>query len=400
MPFSDQELERLLDDLESDRTERKQSWEGSSPETGRQAVCAFANDLPDHRVPGVLFVGVNDQGRPVGLRITDQLLQTLADIKTDGQTLPPPSIHVQKRTLRGVDCAVVTVIPSDTPPVRYKGQVWVRIGPRRGIATLQDERILNEKRRFRDIPFDIQPVPGSALVDLDRPTFENEFLPGAVAREVLDENGRTYEEKLASSRMITSVEDTTPTILGLLTCGVSARDWIESAYVQFLRIDGSTLPDPILDELAVDGTLGQVIRRIDEKLDAHNQVAVNIRGDVEARTSTYPRSALQQLVRNAIMHRSYENTHAPVRVYWFNDRLEIFSPGGPFGAVTAENFGRPGVTDYRNPNLAGAMKVLGFVQRFGVGIATARAELQKNGNPPLRFSVEPNSVLVTLYPHP
>lgn len=93
------------------------------------------------------------------------------------------------------------------------------------------------------------------------------------------------------------------------------------------------------------------------------------------------------------MHRTYENTHAPVRVTWFNDRIEISNPGGPFGIVNRENFGQPGVTDYRNPNLADAMKVLGFVQRFGIGIQTARAELKKNGNPDLEFQIEPMTVL-------
>ena len=66
------------------------------------------------------------------------------------------------------------------------------------------------------------------------------------------------------------------------------------------------------------------------------------------------------------MHRTYESTNAPVRVSWFSDRIEILSPGGPFGAVTADTFGQHGITDYRNPNLA--MRTLGFVQRFGVGI--------------------------------
>ncbi|HLQ36826.1 MAG TPA: ATP-binding protein, partial [Planctomycetota bacterium] len=69
------------------------------------------------------------------------------------------------------------------------------------------------------------------------------------------------------------------------------------------------------------------------------------------------------------------------------------SPGGPFGVVTAANFGQPGVVDYRNPVLAEVMKVLGFVQRFGVGIATARSLLQKNGNPPPEFELQPNVVL-------
>ena len=47
------------------------------------------------------------------------------------------------------------------------------------------------------------------------------------------------------------------------------------------------------------------------------------------------------------------------------DRIEVLSPGGAFGVVTVENFGQPGLTDYRNPNLAEAMKYLGYVQRFG-----------------------------------
>ena len=91
MRYSDIDLERLLRDIESDLVERKEAWEGDAPEKGRQAVCAFANDLPDHRQPGVLFVGARNDGTPSGLQITDQLLQTLSDIKTDGNVLPLPS---------------------------------------------------------------------------------------------------------------------------------------------------------------------------------------------------------------------------------------------------------------------------------------------------------------------
>ncbi len=58
------------------------------------------------------------------------------------------------------------------------------------------------------------------------------------------------------------------------------------------------------------------------------------------------------------MHRAYESTNAPVHVYWFDDRIEISNPGGPFGVVTQANFGEPGRVDYRNPNLAEALRVL------------------------------------------
>lgn len=82
------------------------------------------------------------------------------------------------------------------------------------------------------------------------------------------------------------------------------------------------------------------------------------------------------------MHRTYEASNAPVRVTWFDDRVEIHSPGGPFGQVT---IGQPGLTDYRNPTLAGVLNRLGFVQRFGVGIQIARDRLAQNGNPSLEF---------------
>jgi ATP-dependent DNA helicase RecG len=102
----------------------------------------------------------------------------------------------------------------------------------------------------------------------------------------------------------------------------------------------------------------------------------------------YALEGLRQLVRNAYLHRSYEATHAPVRVYWFDDRIEIHSPGGPYGSVTVENFGQPGITDYRNPNLAEALRALGYVQRFGAGIPIARKCFSQR----LRFEVQPSVV--------
>ena len=55
--FSNEELERLLEDVESDLTERKQSLKGDVPKKARQAICAFANDLPNRQQSGVLFIG-------------------------------------------------------------------------------------------------------------------------------------------------------------------------------------------------------------------------------------------------------------------------------------------------------------------------------------------------------
>jgi len=395
--YDDQALTGMLLEVESDLVERKESFKGDAPTTSREAVCAFANDLPDHRRPGVLFVGVKDDGATSGLAVTDELLRQLADVKSDGNIVPPPTLTVAKHALRGADVAVVTVWPADSPPVRFKGRVHIRVGSRRGIATAQDERILTEKRRHRDRPFDIQPIRSAKVGDLDQRRFEEEYLPAAFAEEVLAANDRTHEQRLAATKMVVAADDPTPTVLGLLVLCDRSRDFLPGAYLQFLRIAGNDLSDPIVDEQVIDGTVSDLLRRIDDKLAAHNRTAVDLKSsDRERRTQLYPTSALQQLVRNAVMHRSYEATNAPIRVTWYDDRIEIISPGGPYGTVTVENFGTPGVADYRNPDLAEALRVLGFVQRFGVGIATARRELEANGNPPPEFQVNASHVAVIL----
>ena len=397
MRLDDAKLEELRASGESFRVEYKQDLSGNAPTRIREAVCAFANDLPDSCQPGVVLVGVADSGEPAGLDITDELLTQLSDIKTDGNIVPPPSLFVEKRTLRGADVAVLTVLPSDSPPVRYRGDIHVRSGPRRGIATAQDERMLNEKRRAHDIPFDIQPVPSARMADLDLRVFEHEYLPRAFSTEALAANERSVEQQLAVTKMIAAFDDPTPTILGLLTLGTRPRDFIPGAYIQFLRVDGVSLADPIVDEQAIDGTITEVLGRSDDKLRAHIQVRVDFTSaTLEQRIPTYPLEALQQITRNAVMHRTYEGTNAPARVVWFNDRIEVQSPGGAFGAVTRENFGQPGITDYRNPNLAEGMRTLGYVQRFGVGIATAKRLLTENGNSEPEFTVHDNFVQATI----
>ena len=80
---------------------------------------------------------------------------------------------------------------------------------------------------------------------------------------------------------------------------------------------------------------------------------------------------------NAIMHRDYES-NAPVAFYEYDDRIEIQNAGGLYGKVSANNF--PNVSDYRNPFIAEAMKVLGYVNRFSRGVYRVQKELEENGN--------------------
>jgi ATP-dependent DNA helicase RecG len=397
--MEDRELETLLTDLESDRVERKAS--AGERDRIRQAICAFANDLPNYQKPGVVFIGANDNGTCANLPITDELLRILADMRSDGNITPFPTMTVQKKVLLGCELAVIIVEPCDAPPVRFQGRAWIRVGPRRAIATEEEERRLIEKRRSRNLPFDIWPAPTATLDDLDFEIFRRIYLPSSLPAGLIEQNQRSIEFQLSSLRLTTVEPQTKPTHLGILVIGKDPRQFLHGAYIQFLRFDGTEVTDPIKDQKEIGGPLPDLLRMLDEIFHAHISVASNITGQsVEIREPDYPIVALQQLARNGVLHRTYEGTNAPVRINWFSDRIEILSPGGPYGQVTRTNFGNPGITDYRNPHLAEAMKNLGYVQRFGVGIPLARKELAKNGNPPPEFIVEDTYVLVIVRRRP
>ncbi len=386
------ELEKLLLDTESDRSERKESMAEMSKIC--ETICSFSNDLANNQKPGYLFIGAENDGSPAPFPITENVINQLAGIRSDGNIFPFPILAVQKHALHGGEMAVVEVHPSNEPPVKYKGKTCVRVGARRAVATPEEERRLAERRLHRSLSFDRRPVPGATIRDLDIDAYQTEYLPNAVAREVLEQNQRDPEEQLAALRLL-HPDMETPTAAGLLIIGRDPAYFFPGAYIQFLRLDGTEITDPIQAQEDISGTLKEQCLQIDILLKLNIKTALEIpESGADIPKPDYPMEALQQLVRNAVMHRSYEGTNAPIRITWYADRIEILNPGGLYGSVTEANLAS--TTDYRNPQIAEAMKILGFVQRFGMGIQLSRKTMEENGNPPPEFSILENYFQVTL----
>ena len=358
-----------------------------------EAICAFANDFPAHHQPGYLLVGVNDDRTASGLTVTDQLLRRLSDLRSNVNLEPLPAMSVQKHRLPDGEIAVVEVLPSDLPPVRYKGRVWIRVGPSRREANQQEEHILVEKRAALQKPFDIRPCHGCTLDDLVMDLFSVSYLPVAVDREVLAENQRSIREQMASLRLYDLAADC-PTNAAVLLFAKDPRSRIPGSYVQFVRWAGTTLvADPVSDK-AFSGDLITVLREL-ETFIKHSIESYPVEDSAlrERSEIDYPRIAVRELLLNAIMHRSYES-NAPVQFYWYEDRIDIQSPGGLYGMASPENF--PRQTDYRNPVVAEAMATLGYVNHFGRGVIRAQEALRRNGNPSAIFTFEPSHVLATI----
>ncbi len=386
------ELERLLADAESDRVERTVATKDT--DKFAIAVTAFCNDLPGHRRPGYLIVGAHDDGSISGLQVTDELLQSLAALRSDGNIQPLPAINVAKFALPGGEIAVVEAMPSDLPPVRYKGRVWIRVGPRRGVASDQEERMLTERRVSHAKTFDARPCLGSSLDSLSLGLFQINYLTQAVAPEIVAENHREMSVQLASLRFYDLAKQC-PTNAGILLFAKNPLEWLPGAYIQFLRVAGESLNDDILQERRLSGDLLTVLRELESLIEAQIERRPAARSILQETTAaSYPPVALRELLMNAVLHRSYDST-APIRFYWFDGHVEIQSPGGLYGEASPENF--PNQNSYRNPVLAEAMKTLGFVNQFGRGVLRSQAALSKNGNRPAEFRFDHGFVGVTIW---
>jgi len=389
--ISQTELLRLLADLESDRVEKTISV--SKEDKFGEAICAFANDLSNHNQPGYLIVGVNDDGSRSGLKVEEQLLQTLLSFRTDGRIVPPPALTVAKFTFPDGEVAVVEVQPHFLPPVRYKGKVCIRVGPRRGTANEAEERILSEKRSAFARTFDALPCKGSSLEDISINLFKLQYLPSAIDAETLAENGRDLKQQLASLKFYDLKEDC-PTYAGILVFGTYPRYFVPGAYVQYVRFKGEDEASDFEFEHRFEGDLTTQLGQMEGFIKANivKMVLPELGG---VYISSYPLRAVKELLFNAVIHKDYQS-NAPVKFYEFSNRIEISNAGGLYGKARPENF--PNENDYRNPALSEAVKNLGFINAFNVGVKAAIAALAKNGSPAPEFiKDQPTSFLVKIF---
>ena len=96
-----------------------------------------------------------------------------------------------------------------------------------------------------------------------------------------------------------------------------------------------------------------------------------------------PLAALREAVVNALIHRKY-NVPSPVKVAVFDNRVEIFSPGGLPGLITLKQLG-DGSSHLRNPLLAKFARRLRIMEKLGSGVRVMLEECQNRGLVPPEF---------------
>ena len=377
------EVLELLRSTETYRIERTIST--GNMDKFQEAICAFSNDLPNCRKKGYLILGAHDNGTLSGLRVDDTLMKKIAGIRSDGNILPLPIMSVEKLEFAEGDLLVVEVSPALIPPVRYRGRTFIRIGPRRDIATESEERVLLEKRTSYMATFDAMPCFGSSLKDIDVQFIKQEYLPQIIDTGILMTDKRSLQEQLAAIHLYDIANDC-PTNAAIILFGKNASFFLHGCYVQYVHFAGEDTGSDILNERQIRGSLCSILPKLesfvkDAIVTARPMPVSMLREQI---VFNYPELALRELLMNACMHRDYQS-NMPIRIYQFSNRIEIINAGGLYGEARPENF--PTVNDYRNPIIAEAMRGMKYVNMFNRGIQRVKTMLRDNGNPEPVFNV-------------
>lgn len=377
------ELNKIIASDEDCRIERTVSM--GDMDKFQEAICAFANDMPGTREKGYLLIGVKDNGAIAGLQVTDTLMKRISGIRSDGNILPLPMMTTEKVVTEQGDVLVVEVTPSFDTPVRYRGRTFIRVGPRRDIATIDEERILSERCASSLPTFDTRPCREATIDDIHTDVIVSEYLSKAIDPEVLANDRRSLKEQLASLRLYNLTYDC-PTYAAMVMFGRNPKYFMPGAYIQFVRFYGNNNGGSILNERRFEGCLYKILPELENFIrdGVVTQRPVSISILREKNVLNYPYKALRELLMNAVMHRDYQS-NMPTRLYQYDNHIEIMNPGGLYGQARPENF--PNVNDYRNSVIAEMMRTLNYVNMFNHGVGEVFDLLKENGNPEAHFNV-------------
>lgn len=119
-----------------------------------------------------------------------------------------------------------------------------------------------------------------------------------------------------------------------------------------------------------------------------------IQGVERKKIEKIPEAAFREAIANALIHRAWD-VESQIRVFMFDDRVEVVSPGGLPSGITEKEYLSGKISVLRNRNLANVFYRLGFVEIFGTGIARIKQLYEESLRKP-DFEVTENTIKIML----
>ncbi len=328
-----------------------------------EEIAAFANSEG-----GAILIGVADDGSIPGLAPKDvSRINQLISNAASQLVRSPLAVQTENVTLGNDRVVIVLTVPKgiDKPYFDKNGVIWLKTGA--------DKRRVNSKEELRRLfqfsdQFHADELPTKAGIDkLDKLRFRD-FLRDVYRRDFPESEG---ERRRLLQNMNLATETGFLNLAGVLLFA-ERPEWIKPQFVvKAIRYPGNAIHvSDYLDtedfegplQKVFDGAFGFIMRNL-HKVQAGR--GVNAPG-----LSEIPERVFEELLVNALVHRDYL-VNAPIRLFIFDNRIEIISPGHLPNNLTVEKI-RAGNSNIRNPILV-SFVAKGLLPYHGLGSGIKRA---------------------------
>lgn len=359
-------IENLLKQDEGKTLEFKRDL--SSSRNLLKTLVAFSNTAG-----GRVIIGFDEKTRlPVGvdnpLDEEERLCSLIAD------SISPRLVpDVEMVTVDGKTLLIVEVFLSGSRPHWLKAEgpengVYVRLGSTNRQA---DRELIAELRRSTEgVAFDELPMPGLSAENLDLASINTLFRD---QRELV-------ENDLLTLKLLTHEQGRlVPTKGAVLLFGMQRERYFPDAWVQCGRFTGRDKA-VIFDHIELHDHLPRVVDDIMLFLKKHAMRGADFSDIRRKDVWSIPLGILREAVINALVHADYSQRGAPIRVAFFDDRIEIENPGILLPGMTIDDM-RQGVSKIRNHVIARVFRELKLIEQWGSGVRRMFREAEEQGLP-------------------
>jgi ATP-dependent DNA helicase RecG len=326
-------------------------------------MAAFANSEG-----GTIFIGVADDGTVPGLSREDVVrINQLISNAASQHVRSPLTVQTENVRLPEARIVMVLTVPKgiDKPYFDKNGVIWLKCGA--------DKRRVNSKEELRRLfqmsdQFHADELPTKAGIDkLDKLRFRD-FLRDFYK---LDYPDTPAELTRLLQNMDLATDEGKLNLAGVLLFA-ERPEWIKPQFViKAIRYPGNDIH--VSDYIDTEDFSGPMRKVFDDSLafvmrNLHKVQAG--RGVNAPGTPEIPEAVFEELLVNALIHRDYL-VSATIRLFLFDNRIEIISPGHLPNNLTVEKI-RTGISNIRNPILV-SFVAKGLLPYHGLGSGIKRA---------------------------
>jgi ATP-dependent DNA helicase RecG len=374
------EIQQKIVEGETLHTEFKEDLPNN--ETLAKCLVCFANTDG-----GQLIIGVDSSGDIVGVGDMDETLRKIDDVAFN-RCEPPISILQETANMDDKVVVVITIPKGEQRPYRTRsGIYYIRSGNRCRQASWQEVRRLYQTSE--SIFYDETPISAASLGNLDIHYFKF-FLENYL--NMSPEEG-LIESYLKNLKIIT--HNKKPTLAGILFFAENPQQFIPYAKIIAAYIPGRDISIPPADKKDLDGKIADQIENSSKFLRLYIREKHRIKGFEPEVYPEIPETVLREGIVNAIAHRDY-TINAPIRLFIFEDRIEIRTPGKLPNTVTIESMKIAGSHVLRNPTLYNLLYKIGMVTDIGSGVYRMIRIMKETLNGDIGLNVTETEFILTI----